>query len=139
MRYADFRRPRPEANSLNYHPSPSITSMPNPISLAKPSSSHHSSGAFGTQVSPKPKTHAPPPNRRNAAENPTPPERAITARPCGGETLDVKIKRPAISVFLLSVSPTPNGQMARIARSAGSFSQKSSGGHPKPSARKETN
>jgi hypothetical protein len=66
--------------------SASIASMSNPISLANASSSHHSSGGFGIEVSPEPWINAHPVNGRNAAEHTEPPERTITVRPCGGET-----------------------------------------------------
>ncbi len=90
----------PEASGLNYQRcrSASIASMSNPISFAKASSSHHSSGGFGIEVSPEPEINAHP-LRRNAAENTKPPERTITLRPCGGETRDVRTKRLFISAF----------------------------------------
>jgi hypothetical protein len=53
--------------------------MSNPISFAKASSSHHSSGGFGIEVSPVPEINAHP-LRRNAAENTKPRERTHPAQ-----------------------------------------------------------
>jgi hypothetical protein len=100
--------------------------MSNPISFAKASSSHHSSGGFGIEVSPEPEINAHP-LRRNAAENTKPPERTITMRPCGGETRDATTKRPFISAFVKASPPRTNGQTIMIAKSTSSFSQGSSG------------
>jgi hypothetical protein len=83
-----------------------------PISFAKTSSSHHSSGGLGIGVSPEPWINAHPLNRRNAAENTKPPERAVTVRPCGGETRDVRTKRPFISA-LSKLSSRINGEMEK--------------------------
>jgi hypothetical protein len=50
------RFPRPEANNLNNQPSLFSLNCVDiqPISLAKASSNHHSSGGFGIEVSPEP-------------------------------------------------------------------------------------
>ncbi len=106
--------------------SASIASMSNPISFAEASSSHHSSGGFGIEVSPEPEINAHP-LRRNAAENTKPPERTITVRPCGGETRDVRTKRLFISAFVKACPPRTNGQRIMIAKNASSLSQGSSG------------
>src|SRR5437773_806303 len=78
--------------------------MSNPISFDKASSSHHSSGGFGIEVSPEPEINAHP-LRRNAAENTKPPERTITVRTCGGEIRDARTKRPFISAFVEACPP----------------------------------
>src|SRR6266568_1098146 len=89
--------------------SASIASMSNPISFAEASSSHHSSGGFGIEVSPELEINAHP-LRRNAAENTKLPERTVTVRPCGGETRDARTKRPFISAFVEACPREPTAR-----------------------------
>jgi len=123
------RVPGPEVsiNLSAFARSASVASMFNPISFAKASSSHHSSGGFGIEISPEPWIKAHPLNRRNAAECTEPPERTITVRPCGGATCDVGTKRPLISPLSEACPPRTKGQTIMIAENAGSFSQRSPG------------
>jgi len=96
-----------------------------PHFFGKASSSHHFSGGFGLGVSPEPWINAHP--RCDAAENTKPSERAVAVRPCGGETRDVRTKRPFISAFAEGFPPRTNSQTIMIANNASSFSEGSSG------------